>query len=44
MLHAEEPDGLRALVWGGVGVENVAHGAVEMALAVLCGVEEGVRL
>ena len=44
MLHAEEPDGLCALVGGGVAVEEEAHGAVEVALAVLGGVEEGVRL
>lgn len=44
MLHAEEPDGVGALVWGRVAVEEEAHGAVEMALAVLCCGEEWIRL
>ena len=40
MLHAEEPDWICALVRGGIAVEEEAHGAVEMALAVFGSSEE----
>ena len=40
MLHAEEPDGLRALIGSRVAVEEIAHGFVEMTLALPCGGDE----
>jgi hypothetical protein len=41
MLDTEKPDGLWTLVRSRVAVENVADGLVEVALASLCGGEEG---
>ena len=40
MLHAEEPDGLRALIGSRVAVEEIAHGFVEMAFPVARGGEK----
>ena len=38
MLEAKKPNWISALVGGGIGVEEVAHCLVELALAVLgCG-------
>ena len=41
MLHPKKPNRIRALVRGGIAVEDVADGLVEMALAMLGSGDEG---